>query len=103
MTVVVNIKTEPCDVYIGRNKKTGKFGPGDPTGEGYFGNPYSMQHNCRENAIKMYRTYFALKIVDPEFKSKIESLRGKSLGCYCAPLPCHGDVIKEWLDGRTSD
>jgi hypothetical protein len=23
----------------------------------------------------------------------VKSLKDKVLGCYCAPLPCHGDVL----------
>lgn len=30
----------------------------------------------------------------------LESLRGHRLACWCAPLPCHGDVILEWLDSH---
>ena len=25
-------------------------------------------------------------------------LRGKRLACYCAPLPCHGDVLAALAD-----
>jgi hypothetical protein len=25
-------------------------------------------------------------------------LKGKSLGCWCKPLPCHGDVLAELAD-----
>jgi len=30
-------------------------------------------------------------------KPPLEPLRGKRLGCWCKPLPCHGDVIVELL------
>jgi hypothetical protein len=30
----------------------------------------------------------------------LEPLRGKRLACWCAPLPCHGDVIVEWLESH---
>lgn len=30
----------------------------------------------------------------------LEPLRGKRLACWCHPLPCHGDVIVEWLDSH---
>ncbi len=26
-------------------------------------------------------------------------LRGKRLGCWCAPLPCHGDVLSRVAEG----
>jgi hypothetical protein len=25
-------------------------------------------------------------------------LRGKTLGCFCKPHPCHGDIIAAYLD-----
>lgn len=25
-------------------------------------------------------------------------MKGKTIGCFCRPHPCHGDVIAEWLD-----
>lgn len=30
-------------------------------------------------------------------KPDLEPLRGKTLACWCAPEPCHGDVIAELL------
>lgn len=33
-------------------------------------------------------------------------MQGKTLGCFCKPHPCHGDIIKEYLDrmaGRGED
>ena len=31
----------------------------------------------------------------------LDPLRGKRLGCYCAPAKCHGDVLVELLERRT--
>jgi hypothetical protein len=28
------------------------------------------------------------------------ALKGKRLGCFCKPLACHGDVIKEYIEGQ---
>jgi len=25
----------------------------------------------------------------------LPELKGKRLGCWCAPLPCHGDILRE--------
>ena len=30
----------------------------------------------------------------------LEPLRGFRLACWCAPLPCHGQVILDWLDSH---
>ena len=90
-TTVVNIKTQKYDVYIGR------AGHGH---DGIFGNPYSgTKDGGKERAIALYREYFLNRLrIDPEFLIKVQSLKGKRLGCFCAPEPCHGDVIVEYLD-----
>ena len=102
-TRVVNLRHEAYDVYIGR------AGHGQ---DGYFGNPHDTSELCRAcsrvhpkgggDAIDAYRSYFLVRIeADPEFKSRILSLRGKILGCFCKTKKgtglCHGDVIVEWL------
>lgn len=90
-TTVVNIRTHTCDVYIGRD------GHGH---DGYFGNPYSVSRDGgRDQVIEKYREYFLKRLrIDPEFARRVEELRGKRLGCFCAPKPCHGDVIAEYLE-----
>ena len=30
-----------------------------------------------------------------ELMNKIHELKGKVLGCWCAPLPCHGDTLTD--------
>ena len=92
-TKVVNIYKEPFDVYIGRAGK-GK--------DGYFGNPFPLlKGEERGSTLDNYKKYFFERIEkDIEFKEKILSLRGKTLGCFCKPKPCHGDIIKEYLDGK---
>ena len=84
-TRVVNLRQEPYDIFIGR---------GSP-----FGNPYKISEGCnRKQAIESYRQWFDAQLVfDPTFSAKVLALKGKTLGCYCKPLDCHGDVIVEWL------
>lgn len=90
-TRVVNIKHEPCDIYIGRPS--------------FWGNPFEIgEHGTREEVIQKYREYFYKMIKgDPDFRKAVESLRGKALGCYCKPLPCHGDVIVEYLEEKANE
>ena len=102
-TKVVNLHNEPFDVYIGR------AGKGQ---DGYFGNRhpigycYQMQCLCqhdRKSAIEAYKKDFLYAIEhDGTFLLRVLELRGKRLGCFCKPLACHGDVIKEWLDNHPS-
>ena len=64
-----------------------------------FGNPYRIgPDGTREEVIEKYRSYFEEKLKDPKFKKAVLSLKGKVLSCWCKPLPCHGDVIEEYLN-----
>ena len=95
MTRVVNKRKEKYDVYIGRGS--------------IFGNPYthrfidgtkaSYQVSSREEAIESYSKYFYDRIEhDLEFLDEVLRLKDKTLGCYCSPATCHGDVISEFLN-----
>ena len=90
-TRVVNIRKETCDVYIGR-AGCGK--------DGYFGNPFRLEATmAKGSTLGRYRKYFYHRLsTDKEFRKRIGNLQGKTLGCFCKPDPCHGDIIKEYLD-----
>lgn len=92
MTKVVNIYKEKYDVYIGR------AGKGQ---DGYFGNPFKLSPNePRGTTLERYKEYFYSRLsTDEEFKNKIHSLKGKTLGCFCIDVSkCHGDIIVEYLN-----
>jgi hypothetical protein len=91
LTKVVNLYKEPYDVYIGR--------PGKGQ-DGYFGNPFRVGvDGPSEVVLGLYRQYLELRTKEePEFLRRILELRGKTLGCFCKPKPCHGDVILEFLE-----
>ena len=92
MTNAVNIRySDYYDVYIGR------AGKGQ---DGYFGNPFRLRASDGRGAtIERYRKYFHDRLeTDPEFKRRIHELKGKTLGCFCKPYACHGDVIAEYLN-----
>lgn len=94
-TTVVNLHKERYDVYIGRAGK-GK--------DGYFGNPFRLTSDTpqdREELLHTYEFWFYSKIAsDPDFKQRIQALKGKRLGCFCKPKACHGDVIVKYLEGE---
>jgi hypothetical protein len=69
-----------------------------------FANPYHVDNGdpeSREKVIKAYEKYIRGKISRGEVDKStrqlycpgIGALRGKTLGCWCRPLPCHGDVL----------
>ncbi len=83
--MVVNCKRDHYDIYIGRPSK--------------WGNPFVIgKDGTREEVIAKYREYI---LNNEELKSSLPELKGKILGCWCSPKPCHGDVLIELLDGLT--
>jgi hypothetical protein len=73
--LVVNVKNSACDVYVGRGTR--------------WGNPYkgsSRRHNIMafERSVRK----------DPDYIAGIKhDLKGKILGCHCAPKDCHADIL----------
>lgn len=94
-TTVVNLHKESYDVYIGR------AGRGE---KGSFGNPFSMKQFGREGCIKKFEEYFLNRVRDDlVFRDKVLKLRGKKLGCFCAPRRCHGEIIVAWLEQQDEE
>ena len=88
----------PAHTYIGRNMVF-YVGPGAEHSK--WANPFSVKKYGRDECLRMYREY-VLTGVNPATKKKrkggalvgdIEELRGKALGCWCNPDPCHGDIL----------
>ena len=83
MCKVVHCKKDKYDVYIGRPSK--------------WGNPFEIGvHGTREEVIKMYEEYIMNK---PELLMSLNELKGKTLGCWCSPKACHGDVLINLANG----
>jgi hypothetical protein len=80
---VVHCKREKYDVYIGR--------------PGPWGNPFPLKkEEERDRVIERYRTWLQGELASGNIKEEdLLSLRGKTLGCWCAPRSCHGDVLLE--------
>lgn len=86
---MVNKYKEPYDIYIGRGS--------------LWGNPYThlktgtkAEHTVetREESIIMFEKYLRQRLVnEPDLKTELLKLSGKTLGCFCKPKSCHGDVI----------
>lgn len=89
MMKVVNIhKTKQYDVYIGR------AGKGQ---QSKWGNPFVIgQHGTREEVLQLYQQYLIDGYASGKFtRQDFLDLDGKTLGCFCHPLPCHGDILIE--------
>jgi hypothetical protein len=82
MIQVVHCRRQPYDVYIGRPSK--------------WGNPFRIgPDGDRAEVLKMYRNWIMLPAQERLRIAARQELRGKTLGCWCAPQTCHGDVLLE--------
>jgi hypothetical protein len=83
MSTTVVHKSQPHDVFIGRPTK--------------WGNPFVIgRHGSRAEVIERYTVWVTSK---PDLMAALDELKDKTLGCYCAPKPCHGDVLAALADG----
>lgn len=66
-----------------------------------FGNPFIIgKDGDRKEVIEKYRVWFYSRIhKNLDFLYRVLKLKDKTLGCWCKPEACHGDIIKEFLDG----
>jgi Domain of unknown function (DUF4326) len=82
--MAVHVKRAPYDVYVGRPSP--------------FGNPFVIgRDGDRAAVIGKYRAWLLAKPARVERVRR--ELAGKILGCWCAPLPCHGDVLADVKNG----
>ena len=75
----VHCKKSAYDVYVGRPSK--------------WGNPFAIgRDGTRDQVIAKYRNYI---LNSPQLLAQLGELKGKTLGCWCSPKACHGDVLAE--------
>ena len=87
---VVHCKKEEFDVYVGRGSR--------------WGNPYSHKEGTlakhvvgsRSEAIQKFEEYL---LSNEELMESLPELRGKTLGCWCKPKSCHGDILLRYANG----
>lgn len=101
---VVHCRKEAFDCYIGRQMP--KYPDLKASG---WGNPYKDGLDTpagRQSAIDRYREWV---LTQPRLLARLPELRGRVLGCWCAPLGglpgdlhgrvCHGEVLAALADG----
>ncbi len=73
----VHRERERHHVYIGRPSK--------------WGNPFVVgKHGARGECIALYESWLR---ENDALMASLDELRGLVFGCWCAPRPCHGDVL----------
>jgi len=85
MPKVLNKRTDkipPEAIYVGRPSK--------------WGNPYVIgKDGSRENVIRLYKEELEQSPALQYLRDALPELSGKDLVCWCAPLPCHADILLE--------
>ena len=75
--LVVHCKRARYDVYIGRPSR--------------WGNPFHVgRDGTRVQVIARDERWLEEQ---PELLAALPELAGKTLGCWCAPAPCHGELL----------
>lgn len=114
-TVVANVKvayirsqykdlrewmSEENNVYIGRGGIVFVPDKGSkrrwPPAASKWSNPY--KDGALEDRLELYERHLDALLTDEHNREEFQLLRGKTLGCWCKPSPCHGDVIVRRLD-----
>jgi len=80
-TRIVHCKKESYDIYIGRPSK--------------WGNPFQIGNDgTREEVIEKFRNWI---LTQPNLLKDLHEIKGKTLGCWCKPKRCHGDILVELI------
>lgn len=86
--------------YIGRRMGDGVLHPESPLANPF--RPHGGTSEARRACIAQYTTWLGERFHPgtPQWDELLNILRmalgprGVALGCWCAPLPCHGDVVR---------
>ena len=82
-------------VFIKKGDKNERF----PRKASIWANPFKIGKGyTRETCLIAYEHYIRKKIEEDMVTYNLNKLRGKTLGCWCHPEPCHGDVLVRLLN-----
>ena len=84
---VVHCEREPFDIYCGRGSRKLEL----PRSK--WANPFRIgPDGTREQVIAKHKQRV---LRQPQLLACLDELRGRTLGCHCAPEPCHCDTLVE--------
>jgi hypothetical protein len=90
---------DPNNVYVGRAGVVFIDGRRFPETASVFCNPFKIgKDGTRDEVIEKYRRFMKDKLdANSLLREKLVAMEGKNLGCWCAPEPCHGNVLLELI------
>lgn len=84
---VVNLNNNPAPPYV----YVGRAVPRKGVNGSPWGNPWTIGKDGNRSAV-LY-LYERWLLGNPDLMARLPELRGKVLACWCAPLPCHADIL----------
>ena len=97
---IVHVKKDPYDVYIGSNCSGLKASK--------WKMPWTISLWCSPHARRSYLSYYKQYVLaSPDLMLSLPELKGKILGCWCAPkggvtendpLICHGQILAQLVN-----
>lgn len=81
-------------VYLGRCQF---WGPGRLLPAHPLANNFSVKKYGRPLALRLYRDGLVGR---PDLDKQLRLLVGKTLACWCAPEPCHCDLVASFIAER---
>jgi hypothetical protein len=100
---VIEWENEPNHVNIGRKNVyqveiDGKYIP-YPAVTSVFANSFTVEDHGREEALSLYEKDMREQLEnDSKLVEKLLDLDGMTLGCWCCPEDCHGDIIVNLIE-----
>ncbi len=90
---------DPNNIYIGRRGVVFVDKVRFPDRESIWANPFKVCKVCpREESIRQYEAHIRKRLAaEAGLLEALRALRGKTLGCWCKPEACHGDVLLRLL------
>ena len=83
---------DPKNVYIGRAGVVFIEGKRYPSAPSPLANPFKIgRDGTREDVLEKFEAFTRRRLeVSPQL---LRELEGKTLGCWCKPDACHGDIL----------
>ena len=87
------------NIYIGRSGIVFIDNKRFPSRQSNFANPFKLgKDGTREEIINKYKVYITNKLDNDKFlRQELINMKGKKLGCWCYPAPCHGNVLLDLI------
>lgn len=91
------------NIYIGRKGIVFIDNKRFPEHSSKFANPYKIgKDGDRETVLHKYRLYILNELKNnTDLLGDLVAMKGKTLGCWCCPDKCHGDILLELIDKFT--